>query len=136
MNNRGFSLIELLVVMIILSITLAIIGPMTIEQVDKANARSELTSFKNTLKAMSNQAFSTSEAIALSLSNKVMKTNAGNKESKHTFEFISFPEQIIYFNHNGYPEPHLISVEQNGQSAIIDFYEIAGMKGQEVIILE
>ena len=39
--TRGFTLIELLIVIVLLGLAIALVGPLTVEQVENARARNE-----------------------------------------------------------------------------------------------
>ena len=59
----GFSLIELLVVISILAGLLVLVGGLTVNSVEKAQAQTELVGFSNMIKKISFRAFASGNSI-------------------------------------------------------------------------
>jgi prepilin-type N-terminal cleavage/methylation domain-containing protein len=70
MNIKGFTLIELMIVMAIVSLLLGLVGPLAINNLEKANAKQELLTIKNWLTKISYRAFHTGKEHILKLSVK------------------------------------------------------------------
>ncbi len=107
----GFSLIELLVVISILAGLLVLVGGLTVNSVEKAQAQTELVGFSNMIKKISFRAFASGNSIALSLDENRAKVSRNRKiMAEEFFDHINFSEQEIIFNRNGYPDVPSVSL--------------------------
>ncbi len=111
---RGFTLLEILLVVLLLSVTLALVAPLGAEQVDKARAQSEWLTLDREMGRLSMKAFLKREFIAILAAGKQLdwETGAGEKGSI-VFEHLFFsPEQRLTINPNGIIEPMELEVLQ------------------------
>lgn len=114
---RGFTLIEILLVVLLLSVTLALVAPLGVEQVDKARAQSEWLALDREIGRLSMNAFLQSEFITLNAAGKELawETDAG-EQGVIVFEHLFFsPEQQLTINPNGIAEPMEIEVLQRNR---------------------
>jgi len=113
---KGFTLIELMVVMAIVAVLMAMVGPLAINTLDKAQAKQEMLTMKNWFRKISYRAFSTGTAYQLKLSGKkaelfsVTQTENGdfidiNPILSKTLESLFFNPQILYYNGKGFVSP-------------------------------
>ena len=105
-NNclRGFTLLELLIVMTIVGVLISFVGPLAIDSLSKAQARSELQSFSSWLKFQGEKAFVTGQSIELELDgNSVMLVNKVNSQATPVkqFEYLFLHPSHVEFNQNG-----------------------------------
>jgi prepilin-type N-terminal cleavage/methylation domain-containing protein len=123
--NRGFTLVELLIVMAIMSLILSIVGPLTVKIVDKAQAQSELITLKNAIHKLSYKAFASATPYTLTLSSKTLKLESQRSNlSTHRFEYLSFAEQVITFNSRGYPSPETVNVFLLDRNETINLFKL------------
>jgi len=113
-GTRGFTLIEILLVVLLLSVTLTLVAPLGVEQVDKARAQSEWLTLDREIGRLSMNAFLQSEFITVHAAGKelVWESDAG-EQGVIVFEHLFFsPEQRLTINPNGIAEPMEIEVLQ------------------------
>ncbi|WP_448552114.1 pilus assembly FimT family protein [Thalassotalea montiporae] len=122
---KGFTLIELIVVISIMAIALSLVGPLTIEFIAKAQAQSELVSLKNSLKKISFKAFSTATEHQVLFNNNVLSlyTREQLVDSK-TFEHLHFDKQAIKFNGRGYPFPEVLNLDKLNKQESINLFRL------------
>ncbi|MFT7008492.1 MAG: prepilin-type N-terminal cleavage/methylation domain-containing protein [Colwellia sp.] len=95
--NKGFTLIELMVVMAIVALLMSLVGPLTIQRYEKTRGIEESLSFKNWLVANSYRAFATGKNAVFSLSgNKVTFTYSINNTDLQNLAEGVVAGQIIY----------------------------------------
>ncbi|MGL1957063.1 MAG: type II secretion system GspH family protein [Colwellia sp.] len=118
-KNKGFTLIELMVVMAIVALLMTMVGPLAINTVEKANAKQEMLTMKNWLKKISYRAFATGNKYQLILSGQkvelylaeqnVGQDDKGNHQSPplitHSFGTLSFQPQVLNYNAKGFVTP-------------------------------
>ena len=110
-KNKGFTLIELITVLSIMAIGLTLVGPLTINFIDKAQAQSEFISLKNNLKKISFNAFANATGHTLLFEGRqliIMPLNG--TEKKMTFEYLNFDKQQVLINARGYTTPEILKV--------------------------
>ena len=109
--NKGFTLIELIIVLSIVGLLLAIVAPISIKAVDKTEAKTELLSTTKWIKNIGFQAFIEQQNYTLELNGNTL--NLYQKPSNilvktKTLESLSFTQQWINFNANGFVTPEHI----------------------------
>ena len=110
--NSGFTLIELMIVMSIVALLIAIVGPLAIKSLEKAQAKQELLTLKIWLKQISYRAYIGGQNLQLSLSGKrvQLKTSDGeNLIKQEEFDYLFFQPQQLSFNNRGFVTPLLIT---------------------------
>lgn len=124
-KSKGFTLVELLIVMAIMSLILSIVGPLTVKIVDKTQAQSEFISLKNAVNKVSYKAFASATPYVLTFDNRTLNLESKNSTpSIHRFEYISFPQQVITFNSRGYPSPESLNVSMQGRDETINLFKL------------
>jgi prepilin-type N-terminal cleavage/methylation domain-containing protein len=123
--SKGFTLVELLIVMAIMSLILSIVGPLTVKMVDKAQAQSELITLKNAIHKLSYKAFASATPYTLTLNSKILRLESERSNpSIHRFEYLSFSDQVITFNSRGYPSPETLSFFLQGRNDTINLFKL------------
>lgn len=110
--NKGFTLIELIIVLSIVGLLLAIVAPISIKAVDKTEAKTELLSTTKWIKNIGFQAFIEQQNYALELTGNTL--NLYKKPSNllvktKTLESLNFTQQWVNFNANGFVTPEHIN---------------------------
>ncbi|MEL0654889.1 prepilin-type N-terminal cleavage/methylation domain-containing protein [Pseudoalteromonas issachenkonii] len=116
LKPKGFTLIELMVVMAIVALLIGLVGPMTIQQLDKAQAKAELLNLKRELVAVSQRAFFSGQQLTAKLSGKEFKVYKSTLESNpviysRTFKYMFFQPQEIIFQKSGLVDASSIRVK-------------------------
>ena len=107
---KGFSLIELMVVLLLMSLLMTIVGPFATQSLNRVQAKSELIELKQWLKKQQAKAFLQGKIIRITLDgNVVMQSDS----AVATFKFLSFPAQSITIGANGFIDEVAISYELN-----------------------
>lgn len=116
--NSGFTLIELIIVLSIVSLLLAVVAPISIKAVDKTEAKTELLNTTKWIKNIGFQAFIEQQSYALELNGNSLNlyTKPSNKLVKSkTLESLSFTQQWVNFNANGFIVPQQIQGHFRGE---------------------
>ena len=127
----GFTLVELLVVIIILGLSLSMIGPLAVNQFDKFKARDERISITRELARASDHAFAMGEPIFASgdKNSLVIKRADGSKEVIN-FKALSMDHLSIAFDRYGTPSECSVSLnDQNGRLFTVEICKI--MKNED-----
>ncbi len=105
----GYTLVELMIVMVIVSLIMGVVGPLTIRGMEKAEAKSELLSIKNWLKQISYQAYASGKELNFIVAGKRIVLSEQNNErvlKSVEVEYLFFQPQKITFNNKGFVFPH------------------------------
>lgn len=135
--QQGVTLIELLVVIVMLGIAIALVGPLTISQVDKFKAKNEELLLKRWVKQASSDAFKIEKSKSYYLDGKaIYVANTLNSESpksenfdvdkKVVLEFneLFFLPMTLHFNSNGYASLKRLTYTVRGQSNTLNIDEL------------
>lgn len=117
---KGFTLVEIMIVMVLLGLIMGLIGPMTINQLNKTKAKSELLTFKTKLTAISTKAALMSKPIQITLNGKEMIVSHGEVKISQGFENLFFDPQILMINKNGYVFPDFVTAKYRDESLKLD----------------
>lgn len=109
---NGYTLIELMIVLVIVSMIMGLVGPLTIQSMEKAEAKSELLAIKNWLKQVSYQAFTSGKELHFVVAGKkiiLQEENEKNALKTRELEYLFFQPQKFTFNSKGFVSPHIIT---------------------------
>ena len=111
---RGFTLIEILLVVLLGSIVLALVAPLGVEQVEKAQAQSEWLELDRKVGRLSLDAFIRSDFVTLYAAGKQLAWESdGGASGVIEFDHLFFsPEQQVVINPNGIADHAGIEVLQ------------------------
>ncbi len=108
-NCFAFTLIELMIVMSIVALLMAIVGPMAINNLNKAEAKNELLLLKNWTKKISYRAYVSGQQLELVLNGKQAKLKSQSSlVSDRNFEYLFFHPQRLTFSNKGFVLPSKI----------------------------
>lgn len=124
-SGKGVTLIELLVVIVLLGIAIALVGPLTMQQIDSSRARNEKLKFERWLQQQSFNAFASEEALSLRLDGKAVFLASDNnsntpEEPLLRLEHLFFPPQHIQINSHGFITPALLDYQLRGSLQQLD----------------
>lgn len=111
---KGFTLIELMVVMAVVALLVGLVGPLTMQQLDKAQAKAELLNLKRELVAVSQRAFFSDMQLTAKLAGKELSVFSEDNQTiiyNKNFDYLFFQPQEIVFNNIGFVS--LISINAN-----------------------
>ncbi|MEW6989430.1 type II secretion system protein [Colwelliaceae bacterium 6441] len=123
--NKGFTLIELMIVMSIMALLMGLVGPMMMNSLEKAQAKQELLTAKQWFKKISYRAFSSGEILYLELKGKkaVLYSKDNNKKNIiHTelMTYVFFQPQLMTYNTKGFVFPDRIVGTFKGAPMLIE----------------
>ncbi|WP_293748932.1 type II secretion system protein [uncultured Paraglaciecola sp.] len=125
-NLKGFTLVELLIVMTIVGTLLSLVGPLAIDSLSKAQARAELLSLKTWLRFQSHKAFITGQEIQLSFKGKAVfqiKPTQNTQIKIKQFEYVFFQPQLITFSSNGISSTFKLSATFKGNDLSMPIFD-------------
>ena len=105
MISPGFTMIELLIVLVIMSSLMGFVGPFAINSVEKATAKTEVLKLKKMFHRLSYDAFAQGSNLNVKLNGNQLTVYKLNQEEaflSYQFESLSFNPQIITVNYNGF----------------------------------
>tara|TARA_R110000850_G_scaffold12778_4_gene42397 strand:- start:196 stop:648 length:453 start_codon:yes stop_codon:yes gene_type:complete len=112
---KGFTLIELMIVMSIVALLMAMVGPLAINSLEKAQAKQEMLTLKNWLRKVSYQSYSTGQNLIVKLEGKTValysqpsKTYPLAALEKYTFDSLFFQPQQLNYSRKGFVVPDKI----------------------------
>ncbi len=113
-KTRGFTLIEILLVVLLTSILAALVAPLGVEQVEKARAQSEWLTLDREIDRLSLDAFLRGDFVTIYAAGKQLVWEfRGGKQGVIEFEHLFFsPKQQITINPNGIADHPEIEVLQ------------------------
>jgi prepilin-type N-terminal cleavage/methylation domain-containing protein len=125
-NSKGFTLIELMVVLAIISVAYSLVGPNLFNTYKKMQGQAELKEFKDTLNKISYKSFINAREVVLQLNDRSVKYRYIDEPKfiTMTMEYVSFPKQEIIFSSAGFTNISSFSIEVNEQLSNISLDEI------------
>jgi len=126
-KGSGFTLIELMVVLAIMSTLFALIGPNLIKVYEKAKFQSELVELRESLRKISYKAFINGRAVAVYLNSNSMRYQYLDSDKKalvKQFNYIAFPEQNIKVSSTGFTDKLQILVSMGEVETALSLAEV------------
>ncbi len=109
-RDRGFTFVEVVVVLVIAMLAVSVVGPGLIRTYDKIQAQSELKVLTEVLSNVGYSAFLAQAPRTVKLEGKMMLV--APTEAKYRFAWLAFPEvEVIRFNSRGFPDRTSLRVE-------------------------
>lgn len=121
--QSGFTLIELMVVMTIIALLTGLVGPLAINSLDKAQAKSEILTLKNRLRKISYRAYILQSSAEVTFKGKEITISYNGSDSQPitiTNEVLFFNEQVLYFNNYGFVHPLKLNLTYRDINTTLD----------------
>jgi prepilin-type N-terminal cleavage/methylation domain-containing protein len=121
-RGRGFTLVELLVVLAILGFVIALVGPLTVDRIDKARAQEEWLVLDRTVRGLAFRAFADGKDVELRGEGTLLTWKLGNAEARSlnlAHLFFDSP-QVVRINPNGVADPASLTLRQAGRERSLD----------------
>ena len=117
-RGRGFTLVELLVVLAILGFIVALVGPLTADRIDKARAQEEWLVLDRTVRGLAFKAFADGREVVLRAEGAELRWQvAGFDERSLPLEHLFFDApQVVRINVSGVAEPSSLVLHQAGRA--------------------
>ena len=119
---RAFTLVELLVVLAILGMLVALVGPLTADRLDKARAQEEWLVLERTVSGLAFRAFAEGRPVELHAEGgRLAWSEAGGEERVLSLEHLFFePAQVVRINGNGIAAPAQLTVRRAGRERSLE----------------
>lgn len=109
-KRAGFTLIEMLVTMALMTTVFSLVGPLIYNQIEKAETSSEYIEAKLFFYNSGRLAFLHGTAVELELDGKRITRNVNGVQQTFDFNYLFFPKQRLKFNANGFTEMSQVQV--------------------------
>jgi prepilin-type N-terminal cleavage/methylation domain-containing protein len=122
LRGRGFTLVELLVVLAILGFVIALVGPLTVDRIDKARAQEEWLVLDRTVRGLAFRAFADGKDVELRGEGTLLTWKLGDAEARSlnlAHLFFDSP-QVVLINPNGVAQPGSLNLRQAGRERSLD----------------
>lgn len=120
-QQYGFTLIELMVVMVIMMFSIGLVGGLVVDSADKAKAYSEQLEFKSMLDQLAQKAFLDAQEYEIQLNTDTLKVLANNKQVfTYQFDYLAFPTQTISLSAHGFYNSKSIRFKRRELTQTID----------------
>ncbi len=121
---KGFTLIELMVVMSIVALLMGMVGPLAVNSVEKAQAKQEMLSLKNWFRKISARAFNTGQIHIVNLAGKQVSLYIQGQEQhlieNVTFDSLFFQPQLLHYSAKGFVDAANVTGTYRGKPLILD----------------
>ncbi|MBF0225772.1 MAG: type II secretion system protein [Desulfobacterales bacterium] len=117
-KSSGFTLIEILVVMVIFTLGASIVFPAIVRSYDKVCSHAEERRLTDILNEVKMRAFFRQTAYTLVGNGRNLKIK--EKEIKINFKYIEFSNFALVFNGNGFPNKSSIEYKVQGKEKKIE----------------
>jgi prepilin-type N-terminal cleavage/methylation domain-containing protein len=106
----GFTLIELIIVVLIIMLGAGLVGPLSLKELNKSRAKVEYLELRNTLKIMTTQAYARGFGYQVVLAEKTMTIKSSKGEKAYNYEYITLPKLSFFINSNGFPSVNSLTI--------------------------
>ncbi len=132
-TNRvsGFTLIEIIIVLSIVSLLMTVVGPLAINNLEKARAKQEMLTVKTWLRKISYRSYNTGNNYLLKLSGKKLELFLDSeideiqstKVTSKALDYLFFQPQVLYYNSKGFVTPERVVGSYQEKALEIDLSE-------------
>lgn len=121
-TQHGFTLIEVLVVMLLVSVLITLVAPVGAKQVEKARAQTEFLELDRQIGRLALDAFVRSDFVTLNAAGKQLawEFEAGQRGSIEFEQLFFGAEQRVVINPNGIASPQLLELLQRDRPRTLE----------------
>ena len=121
-TQHGFTLIEVLVVMLLVSVLITLVAPVGAKQVEKARAQTEYLELDRQIGRLALDAFLRSDFVTLNAAGKQLawEFEEGGRGSVEFEQLFFGAEQRVVINPNGIANPQLLGLLQRDQPRTLE----------------
>jgi prepilin-type N-terminal cleavage/methylation domain-containing protein len=119
----GFTIVELMIVMTIMALMTALVGPLALNSIERADAKNERLKVEQAIVRGAQRAFTSGKQLELQLDGKNLKLIAPGEQGELlnlTFKYIFFQPQNIHFTHSGLSTTKIITASYRQRTYEID----------------
>ncbi|WP_337879027.1 prepilin-type N-terminal cleavage/methylation domain-containing protein [Rheinheimera sp.] len=135
-RQRGFTLIELMVVLIISSLLLSLVGPLALERIDAYRAKKELLDIRQKIRDVSNLAYVSGQLYQVQMQGTELSIKSASQQSSYVYEFISAEDLYVNFNRNGFPDVAVVKLKNRGREERLVLIELIGLKPDDYVHIQ
>lgn len=133
-KHTGFTLTELLLVVTLLGVAMLLVGPLTVQQIEKFQQKNEVFTLERMLKKLRFQAFAEAKPMQIYLQGKAVYLLSADITTEalpdalttpqqvittqppyYVFDKLFFPEQLLALNANGFYQNDTVQLQQGNQ---------------------
>lgn len=121
-RHRGFTLIEILLVVLLTSILITLVAPVGLVQVEKARAQTEYLELDRQVGRLAMDAFVRSDFVTLHATGKQLAWafEAGDSGAIEFEQLFFDPVQRVVINPNGIADPQVLELLQRDRSRTLE----------------
>lgn len=112
-GQKGFSLLELLTVMVIVGLSATVVGPGMFASYEKIKSFSEEKKLAALINSVSYRAFFRQVPQVVHCTDNILTLN--DNEFRFEFNYLIFPETVITFNGHGFADQAVLAYQSRGQ---------------------
>lgn len=112
-------MIELMIVLIIMGMMMAIVAPVSMQAIERSEAKVELQELKNWIKQLANQAVLTSTPITLELDGGEAKLTGDKLLEVQKLNYVVFAKKSLKINQFGIAVPQQVEASFKGEKLIL-----------------
>lgn len=135
MRAKGFTLIELTIVIVIMAFAASLVAPLGFEELEKSRGKTEYLTLRNTIKLHTTKAFTQGVHYRMEMLNDTLTVRSVLGVREYKYDYLSLPNLSFHINANGYPSVDRIEVQFVGLSRQITMEDMLGVK-QDMIYAE
>jgi prepilin-type N-terminal cleavage/methylation domain-containing protein len=127
-TSKGFTLIELMVVIVVVALLVGLVAPLTFKQLNTSRAKTEYLTLRNTLKKHTTKAFAQGIRYQMQMKGNTLTAHSILGVKSFVYENLVLPEMTFVINRNGYPSLDKFELQVANQTRSITLEDMLGVK--------
>lgn len=129
---KGFTLIEITIVIIIMATVAALAGPLGFKELEKSRAKTEFLTFRNTVKLHTTMAFAQGLRYQLAMLDQTMTVTSALGQRRYQYQYLKLPNLTFGINANGYPSVNQFEVKFGQSTRLLTLQDMLGVKQDSI----